>query len=150
MTTSNGYRVIVDFEDYPNLKDKTWYYDGRYVVTTQRKPVRRTLSMHRFIMQTPLGKVTDHINGDRLDNRRSNLRICSQADNCRGFKSVRYNSKSGVTGVHPVKTTIKWRDRVYTYSYWAVSLNGKSIGTRKTLESAIKLRKESHALLQTT
>src|SRR5690606_8884630 len=42
--------------------------------------------MHRDILQTPPGRVSDHINGDKLDNRRENLRICTQAENARNLK----------------------------------------------------------------
>lgn len=53
----------------------------------------RTLLMHRFIMGEPEGKVVDHINGDKLDNRRCNLRIGTQSDNLRNRKSTKHTSK---------------------------------------------------------
>ena len=42
---------------------------------------RRTQYLHRFIMGEPVGKVIDHLNGDGLDCRRQNLKVCSQSEN---------------------------------------------------------------------
>jgi len=59
--------------------------------------------LHQLIMDTPKGMETDHINGNTLDNRKSNLRVCTHAENARnrgaqcnntsGFKGVRYRKK---------------------------------------------------------
>ena len=59
----------------------------------------RNRSIHRFIMNFPKGMDVDHINGDALDNRKENLRICTRSENCRN-KKVRSDSKSGYKGVH--------------------------------------------------
>lgn len=59
---------------------------------------RRDKSIHRVIMDPPEGMVVDHINGNCLDNRRENLRICSYSQNSCN-KKVRTDSKSGFKGV---------------------------------------------------
>jgi len=60
--------------------------------------------MHRFIMDPPEGMVVDHRNGNRLDNRRSNLRVCTQKQNTHNsrpkgkssrFKGVCYDKARG-------------------------------------------------------
>jgi hypothetical protein len=60
------------------------------------------LRMHRLIIQAPSGMMVDHINGDTLDNRRSNLRLCTNAENQQNtasrkgssrFKGVSFNAR---------------------------------------------------------
>lgn len=53
---------------------------------------------HRLIKSVPKNKVIDHVNGNKLDNRKANLRICSQAQNCLN-KRLRTNNRTGVAGV---------------------------------------------------
>lgn len=62
-------------------------------------------------MKTPIGMDTDHINGDGLDNRRINLRICTHAENLRN-KRIYYKNISGVSGVTWDRDSNKWRARV--------------------------------------
>jgi len=54
--------------------------------------------VHKLIMNGGVGTVTDHINGDRADNRKANLRVCSQAQNARNARLSR-RSSSGYKGV---------------------------------------------------
>jgi hypothetical protein len=49
----------------------------------------RTTSLHRLIADTPPGFVTDHINGDTLDNRRANLRHATYGENRRNTRASR-------------------------------------------------------------
>ena len=67
--------------------------------------------IQRFILNPEAGKYVDHINRDTLDNRRQNLRICSNAANIRNGK-VRTNNRSGATGVNWVKDGKKWEARI--------------------------------------
>lgn len=62
-----------------------------------------TVRMHRFILEAPPGVFVDHINGDTLDNRRANLRLCSASENARNqkprrgtsrFRGVSFNSRA--------------------------------------------------------
>ena len=74
---------MIDLEDLP-LIDKaiktSWYSSKDEFYVSGGKP---NIIMHRLIMNTPKGKVVDHINHNRLDNRRSNLRNCTQSENAR-------------------------------------------------------------------
>ena len=54
----------------------------------------KTLAMHTLHMDTPKGMDTDHINGDKLDNRRKNLRVCTRSENMQN-KSV-YSKQSSL------------------------------------------------------
>lgn len=80
-----GGQVTIDKDDYELVSQYKWHVgDTGYAVWRGIKDgVKQTIRMHRLIMQTPAYKVTDHINHDKLDNRKSNLRICTQSDNMR-------------------------------------------------------------------
>jgi hypothetical protein len=67
----------------------------------------RARYLHRLIMDAPQGTVVDHKNGNRADNRRENLRVCSQRDNAHGARKMSRRNKSGYIGVH--KAGNSWR-----------------------------------------
>ena len=104
-----------------------------YVVTNYQK--EKIISMHRFIMNPMEDMVVDHINGDKLDNRLENLRICKHRENDWN-KGIISTNTSGVTGVvlTPWNT---WCARI--------EVNKKRIylGTFKTFEEAVQARKEA-------
>lgn len=92
---TQGKIAIVDDEDYKWLSKYKWHYHKGYAARTCRKTGRkRTIYMHREIMRTPEGFVTDHINGNKLDNRRVNLRICTKAQNNMNMKKFRSRKKA--------------------------------------------------------
>jgi len=67
--------------------------------------------LHRLIVGAPVGEVVDHINGDTLDNRRSNLRVCSRAENLWNAGKRRHNT-SGFKGVCFDKRDGRWYARI--------------------------------------
>lgn len=90
--TNSADVALVDKSDYTLVADRAWRksVDG-YAISG------RTL-MHRLVNATPDGMDTDHINHDRLDNRRDNLRSCSHAVNMKNtkrFGSVHFESARG-------------------------------------------------------
>lgn len=115
----NGLFTKVSNEDYETLKNKKWYIrsnDG-YVCRNEtlkgqivkaenyRKTKQRSILLHRFIMGMDGGNVryvVDHINGDKLDNRRENLRIVTVAQNLWNVHSNKSN-KTGSRGVSKTK-----------------------------------------------
>lgn len=106
--TQNKY-AIVDDEDYDFLNQWKWcalkQQDGKfYAVRTaivknrNNESTPKRIAMHRLVNNTPDKLYTDHINGDTLDNRKCNLRSCTNSENQfnRGKSS---NNSSGFRGV---------------------------------------------------
>lgn len=93
---NDGTPFIVDGADYEYLRQFRWSHDGQgYAVTG--KPGGGTVRMHRLLLGEPKGKVVDHINRNRRDNRRENLRAITPMQNAwnrtpmanlSGFKGV--------------------------------------------------------------
>lgn len=107
---THGKFAIVDDEDYEELNKYKWNYkDNGYAVRSKQiNGVRLpNIFMHRVIMNTPLDKECDHINGDRLDNRKENLRVCTHAQNCYN-KVKKPNTTSKYRGVYFESQTKKW------------------------------------------
>lgn len=81
---SNGSFCIVDAEDVELVAGVKWHLsDTGYAVNRSNG---KTTRMHRLINKTPDGLVTDHKNNDKLDNRKSNLRSVTQAENAKNHK----------------------------------------------------------------
>ena len=110
---TNGYEAIVDAEDYEELNKHKWYYSKGYAIRCARniKGGQRTILMHRVANQTPDGSQTDHINCDKLDNRKANLRTVTNQQNQMNKGRDKDNS-SKYKGVSWHKTNKKWRSRI--------------------------------------
>ena len=80
---TKGKFALIDDEDYDWLMQWKWVYSNGYAFRWSKggKKYRKGTFMHRMICNTSVGMLTDHINGNKLDNRRSNLRICTASDN---------------------------------------------------------------------
>lgn len=104
---TKGQQAIVDKDDYEQIMLFNWQAqptrtkNGFYAVRNNgedKKGTRLKAKMHRQIMNCPNEYEVDHINGNTLDNRKCNLRICTHAENIRNQKSRGGKSKyRGVT-----------------------------------------------------
>jgi hypothetical protein len=109
----SGYDVLIDDEDIDRVKELSWHLqknrinEGCFYFRHDGKDDR--INLHRYIMGCVYGDklIVDHINGDTLDNRKSNLRICTFSENTRNRKRHK-NNKSGVKGVCFHKASRKW------------------------------------------
>lgn len=111
-----GYEVYIDDEDYAKVSKYSWHirkpsdksHKNIYFMAhagTNADGYRPVVCLHRLVMGCVPndGKIVDHINLNTLDNRKCNLRICTNAENCRnkrmrvtntvGLKGVTYNKK---------------------------------------------------------
>lgn len=97
---TQGLVAKIDASDAGLVGEHTWWADKRSRNRTSQRFTVLTrvdlpdgkwanLKLHRLLMNAPSGLVVDHINGDPLDNRRSNLRICQQGDNARNREGHR-------------------------------------------------------------
>lgn len=110
---SQGAVASVDDEDYERLSAHSWCVSAsknglKYAkCRLSRKIGAPGLYMHRLVSGAVVAQYVDHINGDTLDNRKENLRICQQSQNmCNRGKQA--NNKSGIKGVCWNKGAQKW------------------------------------------
>ncbi len=111
----NGRVALCDAEDYPRLVQYRWSVDKRvhkdhvtfYAVhRISENGKQRSVGMHQLLMNAGPDLVVDHKNTDGLDNRRSNLRIATTAQNQR---NRRIDIAKGFHGIHWRKDVKKWQ-----------------------------------------
>jgi HNH endonuclease len=103
---TQGKFALVDAADYKWLSRYKWFvskgHGGKYYAMSHCGGRPQPIAMHRLIMKPPRGLVVDHIDGNGLNNRRCNLRVCTQAQNLRNragriatsrFKGVSYDRR---------------------------------------------------------
>lgn len=103
---NNDKYSLVDADDFKQLSKYKWHVNSNGYCTgfINGKNIR----MHRYILNISNPKVMiDHANGDKLDNRKSNLRFCSAKENSRNVK--KHKGISRYKGVFPDIKTGKWR-----------------------------------------
>ncbi len=101
---------MIDGVRIPLVNGGVTYVDADTAITLDGVELRRTpqkyattcgkrhVLLHRLVMNAPSGSVVDHINGDKLDNRRANLRVCSSRENMRHRNALPSNNKTGIMG----------------------------------------------------
>ena len=131
-TNSEKGRAIIDLDDVERCKDYKWHLTEQgYVATTSNK---KTLRLHRFIMITPDDMHTDHLNRNKLDNRKENLLICTQSEN---------NKNKGVYSKNTLgKRGVSYRDGRY-YVQIRFEYKNYHLGIFKELNDAIKARENA-------
>lgn len=130
---TRGKYAIVDDADYDRINEHKWCYDGSYA---QRKRNGENIRMHRVLVGAKKGEIVDHINRNKLDNRRSNLRVVSRTVNLLNSKTPKHNT-SGHKGVSWDKQTDKWRAQIQ------INNKGISLGRFGDIEDAIEERKSA-------
>lgn len=102
--------TLIDREDFERVTKSKWYYNQGYAVATCGKYLpRHHERLHAFILKAQPGQIIDHISGDRLDNRKQNLRIVTRAENAKNAKRPTFPGKtSRFKGVCWSKYDGKW------------------------------------------
>lgn len=131
LVLSSSIKVLIDKDDYTKVTKFKWYYSSNgYIMSDTR------LYLHRYILNAPKGLEVDHINHNKFDNRKCNLRLCTRSQNSRN-KKYQSNSKTQVKGVYLCKTTGKYACELH--------IEGKRIwlGRYSSLEEARLIRKQA-------
>lgn len=114
---TRGYVALVDDADAELVSQYRWHpkldRNITYAQSTTRvtEAPKTTIRMHRLILGATPGVEVDHINHDGLDNRRSNLRLCTRSQNMRNIRLIQV-STSGIKGVYWNKQHQKWRAQI--------------------------------------
>ncbi|HDZ13321.1 hypothetical protein LCGC14_1284510 [marine sediment metagenome] len=121
---TQGQFALVDDEDYEELSKHKWclrqkgdglFYAGR---NNWHDKKSHSITIHQQLMNLPENHEIDHRDGNGLDNRRSNLRVCTHRQNLQNQKRQK-NNKCGFKGVHWNNSSKKWRAKIF--------VNGKNI-----------------------
>lgn len=140
--TKKGQEILVDDCDFEELSRDRWYVDGKgYARRNSTKAEhgngrRKGVLMHRKIMGFPVGFEIDHQNHNKLDNRKSNLRIVTTSQNQMN-RPVQSNNRLGIKGIHYCNTRKKFVAQI--------KINKKKInlGRFTTIEAAVEARKQA-------
>ena len=135
MELTGGHVTTIDLADLPLVGQYRWYRrsKGYAGATLRRDGGKKTIHLHRVVLGlTDLDVFADHTNGDKLDNRRSNLRACSCQENSWNQRGVSAKS-SGYKGVFLRKDTGKYRVLI------RVSGRAMNLGCYTTPEAAARV-----------
>lgn len=126
--------TFIDKGDVGLIKKHKWHFstDGYARTQIHYMGKKMTKRMHQILF--PENKMTDHINRNKLDNRRCNLRKCTKSENIVNT-DLRRNNTSGATGVFWYKKYSKWT------AYVCINGKYKNIGYFSFFEEAVKARK---------
>lgn len=126
--------AIIDKDDYPLVKDYKWSLTGRYACTRE---FGKKKYLHRLILAT--ADEVDHIDGDCLNNRRTNLRVCSHIKNSYNQK-IRCGGSSAYKGVSFNKEKNKWEAYIcanhnrYRLGYFKKETDAASAYNKRAIE----------------
>lgn len=112
--------ALVDEADFALVSSYNWYlgtHSNPDAITRRRGAAGdRKISMHRLLLNAPTGVQVDHINGNPLDNRRCNLRLCAPSENVFNTRR-RIDNKSGFKGVSRCArgARVRWQAHIHAF-----------------------------------
>jgi hypothetical protein len=134
--STKGEEFYFDLDDYDLIKNYCWSTDKNKYFCAWNAEDKTIIKLHQLILSN---KSIDHINGLEFDNRKKNLRLVTQSQNCMNRKT-RQNTSSGVKGIYFNKQKQKWVANIFK--------DGKNIylGSFILLEDAIREREIAEEL----
>ena len=131
--TAKNQIFTFDKEDYEKISKYSWAMTSAgYIVSHNEN--NKYIRLHRIVMDAQNGQIIDHINRNKSDNRKANLRFCTYSENIYN-SGLRSNNKTGVTGV------------IYGDGLWVAYIGNQNklirLGSYKNKESAVKARKKA-------
>lgn len=129
--------ALVDNEDYDFLSQFNWHINKLGYAASQKD--NKKYYMHRLVNKTPIGMDTDHINRDRLDNRKVNLRTATRTENAIN-RGKNKNNTSGFKGVSWNKGNNKWLAHIKV-NYKLINL-----GTFRDIKDAVLVRQNAERI----
>jgi len=112
---TKGKFALVDDEDYSWLSSKPWYarINKKTSYAQRHLPSHKgVIEMHRMIMNPPQNLEVDHIDGNGLNNQRSNLRIVTHRQNSRNLHIVKKNKLLGAYHVPQLSKERPWVSKI--------------------------------------
>lgn len=103
---TRGAHATVDEEDYDRLSRKNWYLSSEGYAARRQG---RVIYMHREIMNAPENKEVDHINNNRIDNRKANLRFATRSEQTQNSRKQTGYTTSQFKGVHYRPKVDRWQ-----------------------------------------
>lgn len=122
--------VLIDDADRNRFGNRKWRVGNHGYCTADQ----RGILLHRAIMEPGPGQEVDHINGDRLDNRRENLRVVTHSENAANLHTV--DNKNGLRGVTEHLNTDRSKRRKRFQACVTIRGRKKSLGYYFTAKEA--------------
>lgn len=136
LADSKGRKFKIDIDDYEKVQSfkYLWYVATSYKKNKTKKsyvysssgPNNIRTALHRFIIGAQKGQIVDHINGNTMDNRKSNLRFVSLSENARNRRPQSSKMGKQFLGTSFCTTSKKWIASAY------LNGKGKFLGRFKT------------------
>jgi hypothetical protein len=129
-------RCHLDIEDIDKIREYKWHLSNMGYIQTTIRNINRTncILLHRLIMNAKQGEYVDHINRNKLDCRKINLRVCTNQQN--NFNKGLYShNTSGVSGVSWDKSHNKWEANI------KLNRKKKFLGYFVNFEDAVQARR---------
>jgi hypothetical protein len=129
---TRGKFAIVDDEDFKRLSKFKWTYSDGYAIRfVGKRGEQKKIYMHREITNAPEDMEVDHVHGNRSDNRKSELRLCTRKQNDTN-STIRSDNTSGFKGVTYRKDRKVWWAQIFHDGHW------EFLGSYKSPEDAAK------------